>query len=87
MKVGEGQKGTSKWWSLGGQGGEVRCGPTKHGSAWTDSPWGLRAAAPAGSSREPGGPKSPLVPEPAEGLLGTRDQRAWTWCEAIVSAL
>lgn len=84
MKVGE---GTSKWWCWEklGDGG---CGVVLLSTTvWTDSPWGLRAAAPAGSSREPEGPKRPLVPEPAGGLLETRDWMAWTWCEAIVSAL
>lgn len=83
MKVGEGQKGTSKWW-CGEMGGAVRSYSAR---LWTDSPGGLRAAAPAGGSSEPGGPKRPLVPEPAGGLLEARDRMAWTWCEAIVSAL
>lgn len=44
-------------------------------TAWTKSPspWQLRAAAPAGSSRGPGGPKHHLAPEPAEGREA-RDQ-------------
>lgn len=57
MKVGEGQKGTSKWWcweKLGNRG----CGVVLLSSALLGpiSPWGLRAAAPAGSSSEPGVP-------------------------------